>query len=157
MKNYYEDKTYIELVEDILNNKEFQKLKHYKHHGINRLTHSMNVSYHSYRITKFLKLNYKAAARAGLLHDFFLVNYQKINSKEKIKVLCKHPVYAFNNSKKNFDLSPIEENIILSHMFPLHLTLPKYVESIIVHLVDDFLPFYERFQSIVNKDARFSE
>ena len=151
MKKYEKDKKYLEIVDEILNNENFQKLKEYKHHGIDRLTHSINVSYHSYRIIKFLRLNYKATARAGLLHDFFFVNNQKIKLSERIKVLFKHPVYALENSKKYFEISKVEKNIILSHMFPLGLRLPIYIESWIVDLVDDFLSVYERIYSIFHK------
>ena len=145
------DKKYLEIVDEILNNKEFIKLKKYRHHGIDRLTHSINVSYHSYKIIKFLRLNYKAAARAGLLHDFFFINNQKIKLSERIRVLFKHPVYALENSKKYFTLSKVEESIIRSHMFPLGLRIPIYIESWIVDLVDDFLSVFERICSIFKR------
>ena len=151
MKKYSKDKKYLEIVDEILNNEEFNKLKEYRHHGIDRLTHSINVSYRSYRIVKFLRLNYKAAARAGLLHDFFFVNNQKIKLGERIKVLFKHPIYALENSKKYFKISKVEENIIKSHMFPLGLRIPIYIESWIVDLVDDFLSVTERIYSVFKK------
>ena len=151
MKKYKKDKEYLEIVDDILNNEEFLKLKEYRHHGIDRLTHSINVSYRSYRISKFLHLNYKASARAGLLHDFFLVNNQELKLKERIKVLFKHPKYALENSKKYFEISKVEENIIKSHMFPIGLKLPRYLESGIVDLVDDFFSAHERIHSILKK------
>ena len=151
MKKNIKDKKYLEIVDEVLKNEEFQKLKEYKHHGIDRLTHSINVSYHSYKISKFLRLNYKTTARAGLLHDFFFVNNQKIKLKERIKVLFKHPVYALENSKKNFELTKEEENIIVSHMFPIGLRVPRYTESIIVNMVDNFLSIYERIYSIFHR------
>ena len=36
---------YLDLVSDILENKEFKKLANYVHHDSNRLQHSLNVSY----------------------------------------------------------------------------------------------------------------
>lgn len=48
MKNYINDEEYIDLVHDILDNKEFKKLNKYKHHGISRMDHVINVSYSSY-------------------------------------------------------------------------------------------------------------
>ena len=151
MKKYSKDEKYLETVNEILNNEEFKKLKEYRHHGIDRLTHSINVSYRSYRIIKFLGLNSKAAARAGLLHDFFMVNNQEIKLSKRTKVLFKHPVYALENSKKYFELSKVEENIIKSHMFPIGLRIPIYVESWIVDLVDDFMSVHERINSIFKK------
>ena len=151
MKKYSKDEKYLETVDEILNNEEFKKLKEYRHHGIDRLTHSINVSYRSYRIIKFLGLNSKAAARAGLLHDFFFVNNQKVKLKERTKVLFKHPLYALENSKKHFTLTKVEENIIKTHMFPIGLRIPIYIESWVVDLVDDFMSVHERIYSVFKK------
>ena len=146
-----DDKEYIELVKDILDIDEFKELKNYKHHGGNRLDHCIRVSYRSYKITKKLKMRYKETARAGLLHDFFLVNNQAIKFTTRLKVLVIHPRIAVENSKKYFEISKLEENIIHSHMFPINLTLPRSIESIIVNLVDDGASIYERFYEFKNK------
>ena len=66
------NKEFYKIIEDILENETFQKLKLYKHHYIyTRFEHSLSVSYCSYLVCKFLKLDYTSAARAGLLHDLF--------------------------------------------------------------------------------------
>ena len=67
------DAEYLEDVSDILTNREFLALNCFKHHyATTRLMHSMNVSYISWLLAKKLGCDAKAAARAGLLHDFFL-------------------------------------------------------------------------------------
>ena len=67
------DPEYLEDVSDILTNREFLALNCFKHHyATTRLMHSMNVSYISWLLAKKLGCDAKAAARAGLLHDFFL-------------------------------------------------------------------------------------
>ena len=149
MRNYMEDKEFNDIVEDIVKNDEFNKLKEYKHHGDNRLDHCIRVSYSSYKKAKKLKLDYNSAARAGLLHDFFFVNNQKITLKERLKVLVNHPKIALENSKKIVNLNKKEENIIVSHMFPIGFTLPKCKESILVNLVDDAFSIKERVLSTV--------
>ena len=63
------------IVNHILNNEEFLKIKKIEHHGISRYEHSMKVSYYSYKIAKALRLDYEQVARGGLLHDFFLNTY----------------------------------------------------------------------------------
>ena len=146
MKKYYEDKKYLDIVDNILNNEKFLKLENIKHHGINRLNHSIRVSYNSYRITKLLKLNYKSSARAGLLHDFFLEDNSKLNKKEKLKVLFKHPKYAYDKSNELFEISNLEKDIITTHMFPIGKNVPKYAESWIVDIVDDIASIYERIR-----------
>ena len=40
----------------------------------------------------------------------------------------------------------MEENIIISHMFPLYFSLPKYKESILVNLVDKVIGGCEMFR-----------
>jgi uncharacterized protein len=140
------DEEYTKITKDILSNTEFLKLKDFKHHGITRLDHVSRVSKLSYKYCKKHKLDYKAAARAGLLHDFFLVNNQKLDIFTRIKVLFTHPKLALANSKKYFDLSKKEEQIILSHMFPVGLRLPLSREAWIVCIIDDIASIYERIK-----------
>lgn len=45
-------------------------------------------------------------------------------------------MHAYHNAKKYFDLNEIEKDIILKHMFPLTITLPRYKETFLVLIVD---------------------
>ena len=149
---YIKDETeYVELVSDILSNSEFQKLENYVHHNSNRLQHSLNVSFYSYKISKFFNLDYKKVARASLLHDFFLIDNLSISKKERFKTLFLHPRKALNNSSKYYFLSDMEQNIILSHMFPIGLDLPRYKESLLVDLVDDYIAIHEAIYAKKNE------
>lgn len=133
-----EDENYLQIVDNILTNEEFKKLKEIKHHDNNRYDHSLKVSYYSYVIARKLKLNYKEVARAGLLHDFFLDRVANC-SKAKDKILLfttKHPHDAIQNSLKYYDLSDKEKDIIRTHMFPLDVHIPKYMESWVVNMTD---------------------
>lgn len=144
MKKYYEDREYLNKVYDILENQEFQKMENIIHHEGNRLDHSIRVSYHSYRLAKLLKLDSKKVARAALLHDFFFESNQGVTKKEKAVTMLKHPEYALENAKRHFELSPLEEDIILTHMFPIGPRVPKYIESWMVDFVDDIASIYEK-------------
>ena len=53
-----------------------EKMSEITHHGLDRKSHSIRVSYYSYKISKALGLDYKSTARAGLIHDFFFENNQ---------------------------------------------------------------------------------
>ena len=130
------------LVEDILNNDDFQCLNCIEHHGTSRMKHSKRVSYYSYLICKKLHLDYVSAARAGLLHDFFLSENDR-TKRERFLSVFTHPKKALNNTTKHFDVNFIEQNIIVSHMFPLNIMLPKYMESWIVSFVDKVVGTYE--------------
>lgn len=144
MKKYYEDRQYLTKVNDILENKEFQKMESILHHEGNRLNHSIRVSYYSYLLAKTLKLDSDKVARAALLHDFFLEENEGATKKEKARTMLNHPEYALKNSKKYFELSPLEEDIILSHMFPVGKHVPKYFESWMVDIIDDIASIYEK-------------
>ena len=135
MLNMEQDQDYLNIVNHILNNEEFNKIKTIEHHGITRYDHSVKVSYYSYKIAKFLRLDYKDVARGGLLHDFFLSEDDR-NQKEKLISTFIHPKKAVEHTKKHFEISKKEYDIIKTHMFPINLALPKYAESWIVSLVD---------------------
>ena len=72
MSSHKKDLQYMSIVNNILNNEEFLKIKKIEHHGISRYDHSLKVSYYSYKIAKILHLDYEQTAIGGLLHDFFL-------------------------------------------------------------------------------------
>lgn len=136
-----ENKEYLQIVEKFLENKKFGKLKNETHHhNSNRFNHSVEVSYKTYKICKKLRLDYESAARAALLHDFFF-DAEFDNKKER---LLKHPKVALENAKKITNLSKKEQNIIASHMYPVGGKMPRYLESIVVDMVDDYVSLKEK-------------
>ena len=142
MNRILKDKEYTNIIQSILDNKEFMKIDNCRHHGITRFEHSLRVSYFSYKISKKLKLNYKEVAEAGLLHDFF-VNDQLTYKQQRLSAFT-HPKKCLENASKEFNLSTMQKDIIFSHMFPLIPTrVPKYLESWIVSLVDKIVATYE--------------
>lgn len=144
-ESFYLNKEFNSIITDIINNEEFQKMKIITHHGITRFNHSLRVSYYTYLVTKKLKLNYIDATRAALLHDFFSCETENMKTKKALK---EHPRIALENSKKYFQLSKMQEDIILKHMYPITTKMPKYKESWIVDIVDDIASLYEKTYSI---------
>ena len=142
MTKNIENSEYLNLVTDILDNQEFNKLDTISHHGISRLEHSIRVSYYSYKITKILRLNYEVTARAGLLHDFF-ISAEDRKLKDRFLSTFIHPKYAVKNASEYFEINDLGKNIIESHMFPIYKSLPKYAESWIVSIVDKIAAIYE--------------
>ena len=142
MYHIEEDKEYIGIVKTILYNDKFNEIKKIEHHGVSRYDHSVRVSYYSYKISKFLKLDYKSVARAGLLHDYFLSSCDR-NLKERVISTFIHPKKAVTNSKEQFGINKMEENIIGSHMFPVNIIIPCYAESWIVNFVDKMVASFE--------------
>lgn len=139
----YDDRQYLSIVGDILDDEKFVKIKEITHHGLDRMGHSLRVSYYSYKISKILGLNYESAARGGLLHDFFFEINVKASPKTRLQTLVNHPKYALHNANKYFNLSDMEKDIIVSHMFPVSIKPPKYAEGWIVNLVDDAVAIAE--------------
>ncbi len=135
MSSHKKDLQYMSIVNNILDNDEFLKIKSIEHHGISRYDHSLKVSYYSYKIAKILHLDYEQTARGGLLHDFFLSPEDR-TQKDRLKSVFTHPKQAVLMAKSEFELTKKEEDMIRSHMFPINLSVPKYAESWIVSMVD---------------------
>ena len=124
---------------------EFNELKNISHHGITRYDHSLRVAYYTYKVTKFLHFNYEEATIAALLHDFFT---DEVNDELSIFKLRRHPKHACNNACKYFYLTDLQKDIILTHMFPVTFTPPKYLESWTVDIIDDICAIYEKSYSL---------
>ena len=137
-----QNKEYKKIIKDIIRNKDFKKLYNIEHHGISRMEHSIKISYYSYIIAKKLKMDYVSVARGGLLHDFFL-NGDERNMKKRFLDTFTHPKKALNTARNTFFINKLEEDIIVSHMFPFYISIPKYKESILVNWVDKVIGFKE--------------
>jgi len=135
------------LVEDILFHEEFIKLKDYFHHTNHIYDHVVRVSYISYFLSKIFRLDYKAAARGGILHDFFLYDWRERKATDTNRLLHgrEHPHIALANARMYFEINDLEADIILKHMFPKTKAAPRYLESAIVSLSDKISTVYEYF------------
>lgn len=136
------EKEFYDIVRDIYEHEEFMKLKDFFHHNSSIYAHVRDVAYFSYRACKFLKLDYRSAARGALLHDFFLYDWRDHDEPELAREKyhgIEHPRIALENAGKHFMLNDIERDIIVKHMWPLTLVPPKYKESFIVTFADKYL------------------
>ena len=87
-----------------------------------------------FTLCRIFGLDYRAAARAGLLHDLYLQKWEETDV-GRFRRLVIHPQLALENARA-FGLSPMEEDIIGKHMWPLTAPLPYYKESYMVSLAD---------------------
>ncbi|MFD1431997.1 MULTISPECIES: HD domain-containing protein [Lacticaseibacillus] len=132
------DTEYMSYVSDLLAQPAVQKLANFpQHHYSDRLSHSISVSYQSYLLGKKWHLNVRALARAGLLHDLFYYDWRVTKFSLGTHAYI-HPRIALRNAEKITDLSPMEKDIIVKHMWGATLGVPKYRESVVVSLVDDW-------------------
>ena len=109
------------LVSDILENEYFLETKKDIHHGTSKYEHSIRVAKLSYNLSKIFKVDRKATARAGLLHDFFFGTRKEKPENSYLR----HPVTASLNAKKYFNVSELESEAIKTHMF--HQVLLKKI------------------------------
>lgn len=126
---------YLSEVEHILSHEDFMALEQFtQHQWTTRFMHSVNVSYLSWILARKFGCDEKAAARAGLLHDFCLYDFSEETPTGEHQAFY-HPKAAAENSTRLFDISEREEAAIRSHMFPLG-PLPKNKEAWIITLTD---------------------
>lgn|SRR5574344_712719 len=138
-----DEEEFLDIVKDILNDKEFLKRKNYRHHGDTSVyEHCFAVSYYSYLMAKKLHLNYRNAAIAGLLHDFYYKDWTTLPDAPLLKKHgFVHAREALENSKKEFPhlMNKHIENAIVRHMFPLNIIPPKCSEGWIVTTADKYV------------------
>jgi len=141
------DQEFLDLVQHILDDREFRKLGYYTQHiKCTRLLHSINVSYIAWAVAKKFNWDSSAAARAGLLHDFFL--YERTETEKRTFHRCMaidHPQQAIMNSEARFELTEKERQAILSHMFPLG-PLPTSREAWAISFADKICAVAEFLQ-----------
>ena len=129
------------IAEGIINSEKYQSLKNEDHHGLSRYDHSLRVARNTYKLSKKMKLDYVSATRAALLHDYFTdEDYRNTKGMKKYSM---HPVIALNNAIREYELNPKEENIIVSHMYPMGKTKPNCKESWLVNGIDTGVAIYE--------------
>lgn len=128
--------SFYEVVKQLLSTEEVQSMLQWKHHAhVSCFDHSLFVAYSAYRTARLLRLNSVAVARAALLHDLYLYD-PKDKSAHPGNQCFDHPRIAAENAQRLTELTEMERNIILSHMWPLGGALPRSVEAFLVDLVD---------------------
>ena len=138
MKEYLNNIEYMECVKDILNSGIFQKLDGFVQHGCtSTMEHSIDVSYTTYLVCKKLGLNYKSAARAALLHDFYLYDWHRPAKEIGTHFHgFTHPYTAAKNAKKYFGITDKEAGMIKTHMFPFTPIPPHSREGWVLTMAD---------------------
>ncbi len=129
----------------ILEHPDVARLSRYPHHLTkSRLDHVNDVAWMSFVIGERLSLDVRAIVRGALLHDLFyydwLIEGPKLHG-------FRHPRIALENARGVTDLTSMEKDIILKHMWPLTVVPPLFPESLVVSFADtacavrDYLSF----------------
>lgn len=152
LQKIYEDKDFIEIIDDIIKNDTVKKMRNFKqHYETSCFDHCLISSYYCYTLCKKLKLDYVSCSRAAMLHDLFLYDWRKKQDNRKGLHAFTHPRTAYENSAKLFNLNKKEKDIILKHMWPVTMPIPRYRESFILTFVDKYCAVNESYQEIFNR------
>ena len=152
------DEDYMMIISDLLKQEKVQEMKLYRqHYNINFFEHCLFVSYNTYLICKKHHLDYISAARAGLLHDLFLYDWRKRENGRKGLHAFTHGRTAYEQASTFVKLNEKEKDIIVKHMWPVTLALPKYRETFIVTLVDKYFAIAEGFIKVKNQNDKIKQ
>ena len=115
-----------------------------QHGDVDCLRHCLAVAYLSWCCCRRLGLNARAAARGGLLHDLFLYAWHtwRPGPGERLHGFS-HPAAALANARRVTDLTAVETDIILRHMWPLTRKRPDSPEGRVVTAVDKYVSLLE--------------
>lgn len=146
-------KQFVACISDVIGNPVVQQMKSYNHHSrTNCFNHSMHVAYYNYIICKRFNLDYRTAAKAGMLHDLFLYDWHGHgHDKGELPHGFTHPSRALKNAHDNFKLTKKDGDMITKHMFPLTLSIPKYKETCVIIMTDKFCSTCEVMDGMFRK------
>ena len=154
-KKINNDDEFLNIVKPLIENETVQEMKKYRqHYETTTFDHCLEVSYYCYKICKKFKLDYISAAKAAMVHDLFLYDWRKKQPDRKGLHAFTHPRTSYENACKIMDLNKLQKDMILKHMWPLTIKLPRYIESYILTLVDKYCALSESFHEI---SAKYSQ
>lgn len=152
LQKIYADKYFISIISDMIENNTVKQMNDFKqHYETTCFEHCLVASYYCYLLCKKFNLDYISCSRAAMVHDLFLYDWRKRQNGRKGLHAFTHPQTAYDNASKLFDLNEKEKDIIVKHMWPVTLALPKYKESYILTLVDKYCALNESYQEIFNR------
>ncbi len=128
---------------EIIKSDNFKKMAEFKQHGdVSVLSHSLRVVERSLKFTEALSklhihFDEEAVVRGALLHDYFLYDWHEKSALHNLHGF-RHAETALKNADKEYNLTPVEKDIIAKHMFPLNVKPPRCRESWLVSLADKY-------------------
>ena len=130
------DPEYATIVAPLLAHADVLSMDGFRHHDRTALTHSLAVSTTAWSLARRLRLDAVSVARGALLHDFFLYDWRVVENSHHPTM---HARVALANARARFALNPMEEDIIVTHMWPIGKPFYSYRESALVSLVDKYV------------------
>lgn len=145
-RKYEAHMAYNAMIADLMNHPCVRQMDHYVHHGsVTCLEHCLSVSYYSFRLSRWLRLDQRSAARGGLLHDLYLYDWHTSHPVRGLHGLT-HPRTALANALRHFELNRREQDAILCHMWPLTPRPPRTAAAWLICLMDKYCAVAEVFR-----------
>jgi uncharacterized protein len=137
---------YYGCVSDLISSSTVRRMDDFvQHGGVSTLEHCISVSYDSYILCRKTGMDYRSAARGGLLHDLYLYDWHESDSHHGMHAFT-HPYAALDNAMTVSDLNARERDIIKKHMWPLTVIVPRFPETMVVSCVDKYCALVEFFK-----------
>lgn len=141
-----EIKLFLDCINDLLESEVVQKMCNFTQHGdTTTFDHCLMVSFKSFQFCRKFNLDYRAAARGGLLHDLFLYDWHDKDLGVNLHGFY-HPGIALRNAENAFVLDDKEKEIIKKHMWPLTVVPPKCREAYVICYFDKTCTLKEVFK-----------
>ncbi len=157
MKQYIKDlmkkdKEFQDIIYPLITNETVKQMKNFRqHYETSCFEHCYTVAYYCYMICKKYHLDYHSATRAAMLHDLFLYDWRKRQDGRKGLHAFTHGKTACENACKLFDLNEKEKDMIIKHMWPVTIELPKSFEGLILTFVDKYCAMSESFEVLQSR------
>lgn len=146
------EKEFFNIIDELIQNETVQKMKNFRqHYETTCFDHCLMVSYYCYLICKKYGLDYVSATRAGMLHDLFLYDWRKRQNDRKGLHAFTHGKTACENACKIFNLNNKEKDMIINHMWPVTLSMPRSFEGLILTFVDKYCATSETFEVLKSR------
>ena len=140
---------FLDCIGDLLESEVVQKMCNFTQHGdTTTFDHCLMVSFKSFQFCRKFNLDYRAAARGGLLHDLFLYDWHDKDLDINLHGFY-HPGIALRNAEKAFVLDDKEKEIIKKHMWPLTVVPQKCREAYVICYFDKTCTLKEVFKEWV--------
>ncbi len=130
-----------------------------KHRDTDTYHHGERVAFLSLWMARRLKklgisLDDRAMVRGGFLHDFYLYGHATRDVLGRYHARI-HPRLAAQNARRYFKVSPLEQDIIRHHMWPIDPHhAPKSLEALLVNLADKLCTAEEYFGNVQGRATR---
>ena len=146
------DKEFQDIIYPLITNETVKQMKNFRqHYETSCFEHCYTVAYYCYMICKKYHLDYRSATRAAMLHDLFLYDWRKRQDGRKGLHAFTHGKTACENACKLFDLNEKEKDMIIKHMWPVTIELPKSFEGLILTFVDKYCAMSESFEVLQSR------